>query len=84
MTRQIRHIYGNSGTTPEKGVRRDFEDDLLLNSEDSALCGMISEYMKGRLDLEDVRNDPALPGMESIVSDIISDYHKKRIRNKDD
>jgi TolA-binding protein len=84
MTRQIRHIKGNYGTTPEEGVRRDFEDDRPLSSKDSALWGMIDKYMKGWFDLEEVRNDPARPGMKNIVNDMISDYKQKRIQNKDD
>ncbi|MCU0474325.1 MAG: hypothetical protein MUC93_13350 [Bacteroidales bacterium] len=83
MTRQIRHIYGNSRTTPDKDARRNFEDDPELNSEDSALFRMISEYMKGRIDLEEVKNDPALPGIEGIVSDMIEDYNKNKIPNVD-
>jgi len=39
--------------------------------------------MKGRIDLEEVRNDPALPGIEGIVSDMIADYNKNKIPNVD-
>lgn len=83
MTRHIRHIFSKSGTNPDKGIRRNFEDDPELDSEDSALLRMISKYMKGRIDLEEVRNDPALPGIEGIVSDMIADYNKNKIPNVD-
>jgi tetratricopeptide (TPR) repeat protein len=84
MILHYKHRNRKNGTTPEKSVRRDIETDLLINSEDSALFKRMSEYLKARLDLEDVRNDPALHNIEDIVSDMTSDYHTKRARNKDD
>jgi hypothetical protein len=65
----------------EKVVNKSFEDNLLLNSEDSDLFGTIGKYMRARLDLEDVRNDPGLSGMDGIVKEMISDYNKNRFRN---
>ncbi len=62
----------------------DTDDDLFLNNEDSNIMSLVKEYNKGRMDLEEVRNDPDLPGIENIVSDIISDYTRKRMHNQDD
>lgn len=82
MNRLIRHINSNSTKAHEKVVGNGFEDDMPFNREDSALSESISEYMKGRIDLEEVRNDPGLPGMESIVKEMISDYNKTRAKTK--
>jgi tetratricopeptide (TPR) repeat protein len=83
MKRQNRYINGKSGAAIGNNVRVWFKDDLQLNHDDSALFGKISEYMKGRLDLEDVRNDPALPKTEEAVKEMISDYNKNISGNKD-
>ena len=82
MNRQYRNINGKSSKAKEKLARRNFEDDMEIKSEDSLLLGSINEYMMGRLDLEEVRNDPALPGMESVVKEMISDYNINRANSK--
>ena len=82
MNRQIRHNNGNSGKAPAKIARRGFKDYTLLNKEDSVIFKSISEYMKGRLDLEEVQNDPGLTQMDSVVKDMISDYNKNKTKNK--
>jgi hypothetical protein len=76
MKEQNRNINGNSWKDP------DF--DLQLTVEDSALFETISEYMKGRLDLEEVRNDPSLPEMNIVVRKMISDYRGNMANRTDD
>lgn len=84
MNRRTRYINGKSGAAIGNSDRNGSEDDLLINSEDSAIFGTISEYMKGRLDLEEVRNDPALPGMDNVVREMISDHRVHGAKRTDD
>jgi tetratricopeptide (TPR) repeat protein len=83
MSRQIKNKRSKSLTIPGKVVRKNIEDDLFLNSEDLSLLQMINDYMKGRLDLDDVRNDPALPQIEKTVRDFVLDYHNEKMKNKE-
>ena len=83
MKRLIRHGDKEPGTEPGKAAGSGFEGDLLLNSDDSILHGMIEEYLKGRLDIEDVINDPSLQGTENLVNEMISDHYKNNTRNSD-
>ncbi|MCX6256219.1 MAG: tetratricopeptide repeat protein [Bacteroidia bacterium] len=76
MKEQNRNINGNSWKDPDL--------DLQLTAEDSALFKTISEYMKGRLDLEEVRNDPSLPEMNIVVRKMISDYRGNIANRTDD
>ena len=84
MSRRTRYINNKSGASIGNNTGNKFEDDLLINSEDSALFGTISEYMKGRLDLEEVRNDPYLPRMDLVVKEMISDYRGNMAKHTDD
>jgi tetratricopeptide (TPR) repeat protein len=76
MNKQIRNINGKTS-----GIG--FEDDLRADSNDSALFETISEYMKGRMDLEDVKNDPAVSDTRQVVKDMISDYNNTLPGNKE-
>lgn len=60
-----------------------FEDDLMTDCIDPVLFDTISEYMRGVIDLEDVKNDPALTDGRNIASAIISDYKKSPSANKE-
>lgn len=84
MNRQPRHIIGTTGKVHQKTCKKSFDDDLMITTDDSALFDTIGEYMKGRLDYEEVRKDPGLPAMESAVKEMISDYNKKKNHNKED
>ena len=75
MNKQIRNINGKSS-----GIG--FEDDLMADSNDSALFETISEYMKGRMDLEDVKNDHAISNTREAVKEMISDYNNTLPGNK--
>jgi tetratricopeptide (TPR) repeat protein len=72
MNKQIRNINGKSTIIG-------FEDDLMADSNDYALFETISEYMKGRMDLEDVKNDPAISVTREAVKDMISDYNNNTL-----
>lgn len=63
-------------------VRSKLEEEFLQDCEDSALQESVSEYMKARLDIEDVINDPGFTEMDYIVKGMISDYNTKS-RNKE-
>ena len=67
-----------------KFTRNGFEDDLFTGNDDSVLFENIGEYIKGRLDLEDVKNDPALPTTMETVKEMVSDYNRNKFTaNKD-
>ena len=83
MKRRTRYINGKAMAAMGNSTGKGFENDLQLNSDDQALFAAISEYMKGRLDIEDVRNDPALPETEEAVKEMISDYKNNISGNKD-
>lgn len=76
MKRQNRDIYGKPLAADNNRASNWFEDALLLNPEDSDLFGNITDYMKGRRDIEDVKNDPALSVTDKAVREMISDYNK--------
>jgi TolA-binding protein len=83
MNRQEKHINGKSTEAAGSRAGNGFEDDMQFNREDSALFENISEYMKGRLDLDEVRNDPDMEKTRVAVNEMISDYHKNVSGNKD-
>jgi tetratricopeptide (TPR) repeat protein len=84
MNRRTRYINGKSGAAMGNSASKGFEDDLLLSQEDSTLFETFGEYMKGRLDLEEVRNDPSLPAIDKVVREMISDYRVNGARHSDD
>jgi hypothetical protein len=79
MNKRIINIDGKPGKTIGNNG---FENDLIADSRDAALFETIGEYIKGRLDLEDVKNDPALSGTREVVKEMISDYSKNISGNK--
>lgn len=79
MKKQIRNIKNN----PVSNSRKNPEYDKLATAQDSVLFEKISEYMKGRFDLEDVKNDPDLHKIEEDIKNLIWDYHKNNSEKKD-
>jgi TolA-binding protein len=78
MTRRNRHIiHGHNGT------RSGFESDLMADSNDDILFETIGDYMKGRMDIEDVKNDPALLNAQESVKEMITDYNKNKPEHKE-
>jgi len=74
MKDQIRNI-NNKQSMNGSGI------DPLFEINDLVLFETIGEYMKGWLDIEDVKNDPAFAVANETVKDMISDY-KKNIPGK--
>ena len=73
MNKRNRHIIrGHNGT------REGFESDLMADRNDDALFETISDYMKGRMDIEDVKNDPSLLNAQESVKEMITDYNKNK------
>ncbi len=73
MTRRNRHIiHGHNGT------KSGFESDLMADINDDALFETIGDYMKGRMDIEDVKNDPDLLNARESVKKMITDYNKNK------
>ena len=76
MNKHIRNING-------KSTRIGFEDDLMADNNDSALFETISDYMKGRMDLEEIKDDPAISDARDAVKEMISDYNNNLPGNKE-
>jgi hypothetical protein len=51
-------------------------NDPLFEINDLVLFETIGEYMKGWLDIEDVKNDPSFPAANETVKSMITDYNK--------
>lgn len=83
MSRRIKHINSKMVKGSSNRTRNGFENDMPADSEDSDIFEAVGEYMKGRLDLEDVKNDPALSSTRDIVKVMISDYNKNISGKKD-
>ncbi len=81
MDKRIRYI----NNIPEEvfSTRDGFEDELISDKEDSALCETIGDYMKGQSDLEDVHNDTAFQSTRETVKVMISDYNKNKSGNRE-
>ncbi len=76
MNRRIKHINSNLLKGISNRTRNGFENDMPAGSNDSDIFEAVSGYMTGGLDLEDVKNDPALSSTRDIVKEMISDYNK--------
>ena len=66
------------GNHPEINSWENPDYDNLFSYEDSALFDSFGYYMKGRLDLDEVRSDPSLHEIEKDVKAMISDYNLNR------
>ncbi len=83
MNKHLRYINNKSGDVTGKSAGKAFDDDLMADSDDAALFDMISEYMKGSIDIEDVKNDPALSATRETVNKMISDYNGNTSNNRE-
>jgi len=73
---------GNNGNMAGKTGRKSEWDDNLLSAEDSALFEKIGNYLKGELDIEEVKNDPGYAAAGNAVKQVLSDY-QHNMRNKE-
>lgn len=69
---------------PVKTARKNgFKSGLIAQSDDSAIFDVIGEYMKGRMDTEEVKNDPYLSGTRVAVKKMIYDFNRNVSENKE-
>jgi len=83
MNRPERHIKDKPMKGPGKITRNHFENDMSSDKGDQILFETISESMKGYLDIEDVKNDPALSATKEVVRGMMSDYNRNLSANRD-
>jgi TolA-binding protein len=65
-------------------VKKEMKDiEILLDQEDTALFKSAGDYFRGKLDLDEVRNDPALEAVRTDVSKMVSGYfaNTKKLQN---
>ena len=84
MYRRNKNMRKNIITAAGEDGWNNFDGDRPLGREDSAIFESFGEYFKGRLDLEEVRNDPSLPDIEKAVSEMLTDYRENSSKRKDD
>jgi tetratricopeptide (TPR) repeat protein len=70
-----------SQSQSDRSVDKGFEEEL-MDGNDSLLFSTIGDYMKGRSDLEDVRNDPAFSETMASVSLMMSESDAKKGNEK--
>jgi TolA-binding protein len=73
---------GSSKRLNENVINKSSDDGMLFEKGDRVLFDTITEYMKGKLDLEEVKNDPELSKIESTVKEMISDYKNNKEKNE--
>jgi len=71
MSRQNGNIRGKKGQQENNSWDN---KDILLNPEDSALFGKISDYMRGCLDIEDVKSDPLFKETDDAAREMTSGF----------
>jgi hypothetical protein len=74
MSRQNGNISGKKGQQENNSWDN---KDILLNPEDSALFGKISDYMRGCLDIEEVKSDPLYKETDDAAREMISGFDNK-------
>ncbi len=82
MNEQKGNIINGSDDPGRRDPWFDPENDIILSGSDKELFGMISDYMTGKFDIEDVNNDPLYEETDRIVAGIISEYKNKAVHNK--
>jgi len=83
MIRRIKHISKKPADEVRIKTSNGFDEDIMADNDDSALFKTISEFMKGRLDIEDVKNDPSYSRTKEDVKEMILDYNQNISGNKD-
>jgi TolA-binding protein len=76
MNNRIKNIKGNQ-------TSEEFKIDQFADSDDSVLFNTAGDYLTGRSDLEDIKNDPSLAETKDIVREMISNYNKKLSGNRE-
>lgn len=65
-----------------KRTRKGFGKDPVADKKDAALFAAVGKLMRGRLDIENVKNDPDLSTVRENVSEMMSDYNEKMPGNE--
>ena len=81
MTNNTKYIIDYSEGGLRKREQRKFEKELQRDEElfqENIAFNQFNKYMKAKFDLEDVRNDPALPIIEPYIEEILSGYNTKQ------
>ena len=71
MNRQNENISGNKGQHENNSWA---DTDMMINPGDSALFGKISDYMRGCLDIEDVKSDPLFKETDDAAREMTSGF----------
>jgi TolA-binding protein len=83
MNRQERHIKIKPMKSPGKISTNRFDKDMSSDKEDQVLFETAGSFLKGYLDIEDVKNDPELSKTRDAVKEMISDYNRNLSSNRD-
>jgi TolA-binding protein len=83
MNERSRNINGKPGSVKNNRASNWFDDNSLLNSEDMNMFDTMGEYIRGKQDIEDVKNDPALSNTDKAVREMITDYRKNISGNRE-
>lgn len=81
MKKENKNIKTKSDIQPGNASWEDNENEGILNGEDSLLFEKISGYMKGRLDYEDILNDPQLAEADKKTQEWIKENKKVNPEN---
>jgi tetratricopeptide (TPR) repeat protein len=76
MKRRKKYKKSEKGDPFKKNPLEEPENYFVIKDEDDLLFDRISEYMKGRFDLEDVLNDPDLTSVQNTTNQWMQDYNK--------
>jgi tetratricopeptide (TPR) repeat protein len=83
MNRQERHTKEKPMKGPGKTTRSRFDNEISSDQVDRILFDKIGTSIKGYLDIEDVKNDPALSATREAVRGMMSDYSKNLSANRE-
>ena len=72
----------NNGNMSGKARQTEDWEDALFSEENHTLFEKIGNYLKGELDIEEVKNDPGYAAADNAVKQMLSDYHHN-MRNKE-
>ena len=76
MKREKKYIKPEKVDPFKKIPLKEPENYFVIKDEDDLLFDEISEYMKGRFDLEDVLNDPDLTAVQNTTNEWMQNYSK--------
>lgn len=74
MSGRNKNISTNSEVVSGSNSWQDADHDKLFSREDKVLFEAFGKNAKGWLDIEEVKNDPALSAIDSTVKEMVSDY----------